>query len=325
MDNYLNNGTVLPSGLLSHSDKDMMAGFNKSYKNYPLRVGVVVASYPISDPNNHSKLSTEYDVEVIEQNENQGSTSIRYRNCMSSEGMGSIADFFEKSLRPQTVNLSRGFTNLNKQDGAIVLILCWDGMSDKGMIIGALNHPDRPTTLKNTAPYLEGEYNGVNVKVNEDGSTTLVFNGATDNQGNPIDASQGPTSISIEKNGSFQVAHDTVSFRLDRSGDATLTTKKDTNLNVSGNVNIIVQGNANVQCQDVSVKASGSANVETGADASLKIGGDCNATVSGKMKAKASIIELNGSAGSILTTATDPVVDTIFGIPTVGVPTVKAG
>lgn len=286
--NHLDNGAVLPYGLLvDDAATSMMEGYNKSYKNFPLRVGVVVASYLKTDENNRSKLTTEYDVVVIEQNSDKGATTIRYRNCMSAEGLGSIADYLETALRPQTTKTTKGdSTNLNGQDGAIVLMLCWDGMSDKGIIIGSLTHPDRDSNLTEEGPLLEGEYNGVHISVAKDGSTSLTFKGATDNQGAPIDSSQGMTTIKIEKDGSFQADHDKAIFRMDRSGDISVTGKKDINLNAEGNINIVVKGKAIVTADS---------------------------------------IELNGSAGQILTTVSDPVIDSIFGIPTTGVPTVKAG
>jgi Gp5-like OB domain-containing protein/type VI secretion system (T6SS) baseplate-like injector VgrG len=70
---------------------------------------------------------------------------------------------------------------------------------------------------------------------------------------------------------------------------------------VGGNLTIAVTGNVTITCAQASITASGDAEVT------------------------AATIKLNGSAGDVLTTVTDPVVDTIFGIPTVGVPTVKAG
>ena len=57
----------------------------------------------------------------------------------------------------------------------------------------------------------------------------------------------------------------------------------------------------------------------------LVVGGDCNIVVAGNAKIQAASISLNGTAGQILTTTTDPVVDSIYGQPTVGVPTVTSG
>ena len=318
MDNYLNNGAVLPSGLLGNNQQAMMAGFNKTYKNSSLRIGVVVASYPTTDSNNHSKLTTEYDVQVIEQNEDQSVTSIRYKNCMSAEGMGSIADFFEKSLRTQKSKKNKGATTLNDQDGAIVLILCLDAMSDKAIVVGSLTHPNRATTLKSSEPYLEGEYNGVNIVVNNDGSTTLTFKGATDNNGDPIDSSQGNTEIKIESDGSYQVDHDSITFRLDRRGTASLTAKKDVNVTAQGNISFQIQG-------DATLDVKGKVSVTSGADTTVNAGGECKVTSSGKTTVNASEINLNGSSGRVLTTTTEPFTDLITGFPTNGVPTVKAG
>lgn len=295
MNNLLDNGTVLPSGLLSGSSASIGDAFKKTYQNCYLRVGIVIKSYSINDEGNITKRLPEYDIMAFEQNENIASTISTYKNCIAMTSFGSIADFFEANIRSLLMKSTRGVTpTFSGQNGSIVLLLCLNALSDAAIIIGCLGHPDRPTLLTNDSPHLEGEYNGVHITVNEDGSTSLTFKGATDNDGNQITPSQGNTVIQIEKDGTFQVNHSTITFRLDRNGTATLTTEKDTDLNVSGNVNIVVTGDANV-------------------------------TTQGKTIVTAKEIHLNGEAGKILTTVTDPVIDTIFGTPTQGVPTVKAG
>lgn len=206
MSNYLKNGGVLPSGLMDIKRQTFMSGFNKTYKNFPLRVGVIVAAYSVNDDNNYAKLTTEYDVDVVEQNEDMSITIIRYRNCMSSEGMGSLADYFEKNLRPQqTIGLNN--TNpFNNQDGAIVLLLCLDGMSTKGIIVSSLTHPNRTTNLQTTAPYLEGEYNGVNIVIDNEGDVTLMVKGATDNGGTVLVPQPSPTTITISSVGAVTIS-----------------------------------------------------------------------------------------------------------------------
>lgn len=264
MDNFLDNGTVLPFGLLGDNNEGLMAGFNKSYRNTPLRMGIVIRSYDISDLNNASKLSTEYDVYVFEQNEDKGSTIITYKNCLSSEGLGSIADFFEKNLRVRTATSTTASTLINTtgQDGAIVLILCLDGMSDKAIIISGLTHPDRQTNLVNSDPFLEGEYNGVNIQVATDGSATFTFKGATDNNGDPIDSTQGNTVAKVETDGSFQINHSTITFRLDKNGTATLTANTDVDINATGDVNVVTKGDTTVQCTNATVTASANATID---------------------------------------------------------------
>jgi hypothetical protein len=187
---------------------------------------------------------------------------------MSSEGLGSIADFFERSLRTMTAKTNKGDSiNMADQNGAVVLLMCLDAMSDKALIMGAINHPKRPTTLKNDQPHLEGEYNGVHIVVNEDGSTSLTFKGATNNDGKLIDKTQGNTEISIEKDGSYQFKHKTITQRLDKNGKASLTADDDisnttkTNFNVTTTKDIVTKstGDTNVSMNNFVLNAQGSA------------------------------------------------------------------
>jgi len=87
---------------------------------------------------------------------------------------------------------------------------------------------------------------------------------------------------------------------------------------------LIVVGNILVQCADATVEAT-SAVIQTTGNVVATVGGTAQLAVTGDAEITAATIKLNGSAGQILTTVTDPVVDTIFGVPTVGVPTVKSG
>lgn len=250
MSNILNNGAILPFGLLSSSAHAQMAGFNKSYKNTPLRLGVVVDAYDINDSRNRTHISTEYDVVTLEQNEDKGATTITYRNCLCKDGIGGIADFFELNLRPKTQQSYKGEAiQLNGQNGTIVLIECLDGASDKAMIVGGFPNLNRETTLIDTQPRLTGEYNGVQIAVNPDGSTSLTFKGATDNNGKQVDSSQGNTVFQIKTDGSFEFNHSTITIQADRSGVLTINAKSDANITVGGNTNITTTGTANIIAQ----------------------------------------------------------------------------
>lgn len=235
MNNHLDNGTVLPHGLLGINTGDSGAAFNRAYKNTPLRMGIITSIYPYNDPKNYTKLTTEYDVTVLEQNENVSCTNIVYRNCVSAEGMGSVADYFEKNLRTQTQdNNAGGAVNTSGQNGAIVILLCLDAYTQKAVIIGGLTHPDRQTNLDSVEPQLYGEYNGVAVVINPDGSTSLTFNGATNNDGDVIDSSQGTTTVAIATDGSFSVKNAGGSVEIQKSGTINIT--------CTGPANIIAQG-----------------------------------------------------------------------------------
>lgn len=244
--NILPNGTVLPSGLLGlQGHETNIVAFNHSYRNTGIKAGLVTNSYAASDPNNKNGLCTEYDVLVMEQFENKGTTSLLYRNCMSSQGFGSVADFLEYTLRPKTTQSGTGFPTFNDQDGAIVLIQCLDNVGDKAIVIGSLINPKRTTTISGIAPQLSGEYNGVNVQIQNDGSCSLTFKGATDNTGASI-SSPGNTELQIEADGSFQFNHSTITIRADKSGVLTINAKSDANITVGGNSNVNVSGDTNL-------------------------------------------------------------------------------
>jgi hypothetical protein len=262
MDNYLDSGGVLPSHLLSGNDSaERIAGFNKTYRNYPLRLGIVDKIYPITDINNFTKLSTEYDILVFEQNEDRGNTIITYKNCISSDSLGSVADFLDKNLRYKTENTNPGgILNTVNQNGATVLLLCLDGVSEKAVIIGALPHPDRASTLLNSDPYLEGEYNGVNIKVNTDGSTALTFQGPTNSDGDTT-TTNGNTVFQIKTDGSFEFNHSTITISANKSGVLNITTTSDANITVGGNTNIQTTGTANIIAQGLTTVDGSSINL----------------------------------------------------------------
>ena len=340
MTNFLNNGAVLPTGLLGSHAQDMMEGFNKSYKNFPLRVGVVTESYPVSDEGNRSKLTTEYDVLVVEQNADRGATTIQYRNCLSCEGLGSIADYFEKALRKKKKKTTKGDSvNLKGQNGAIVLMLCLDGMSDKGIIISALTHPDRKTNLVDEGPFLMGEYNGVQIKVDTDGSATFTFRGATDNDGNLIDSTQGPTVVQVEKDGSYQVSHKTIMQRFDKGGDASLTAQgnisntasKDFNVTATGGINLTAtkdltaamakcvinaSGSASLACQDLTVNAQSSISFK---GSELKVEAQGMANIKAPQITLDGITNLGGPGGQPVLLLTSM----MLGIGNLGIPVIS--
>jgi hypothetical protein len=253
--NFLNNGAVLPQGLLGDDPQALLEGFAKSYKNFALRIGVVVKAYSVVNTNNISKLAPEYDVLVIEQNADKGATTILYKNCLSAEGLGSVADFFERTLRPKKKQTRKGdAVDLKGQNGAIVLLLCLDGMSDKGIILSALTHPDRKTKIVDDGPHMEGEFNGVNFKIQKDGSATLTFKGATDNDGKVIDASQGITTLTIAKDGSFEVKNNKIQTKWNKDGSMLVKAQADITIDTVKDVK--------VKAKNATITASGTATVE---------------------------------------------------------------
>lgn len=268
----LNNGTILPHGLMSLDNKSDKGGFDKTYKNFALRAGIVIRSYDIENDLNVSKLVPEYDVVVIEQDGNRAVTPITYKNCIAASSFGSIADFFETRIRTQkkVKNKNTKGRDFAGQDGALVLLLCLDGSSEKAIIIGGLPHPNRKSKLKGKGQILAGEFNGISVSVADDGSGNLTFKGATDNEGNPIDKEQGNTSIDIEKDGTVQFKHKGATQRIEKGGNfllanegtTTIQTKKATAIKTDDALSVESKKDTSMKMDKFVLEAQGSASMK---------------------------------------------------------------
>jgi hypothetical protein len=116
--------------------------------------------------------------------------------------------------------------------------------------------------------------------------------------GNKIHISDDPASESIileDSNGNI-IKIDTVANDINISSKGTITTK--------------AVGDQTEEMSTLTVNVTG---------------GDATITASGNAVVTAADIHLNGSSGQVVTTETDPVVDTIFGTPHIGSSKVKAG
>jgi len=306
----LSNGSVLPSSLLGVDNFSLKGGFEKTYKNFALRAGIVVRSYDIDSDLNVSKLVPEYDVVVIEQDSNRAVTPITYKNCIAASSFGSIADFFEARLRAQKKvkdKQTKG-KDFAGQDGALVLLLCLDGASEKAIIIGSLPHPDRKSKLKGKGQILAGEFNGISISISEDGSANLTFKGATDNEGTPLDKQQGNTTLDIEKDGTLQFKHKGAvqriekggNFLLSNEGTTTIQTKKSTTIQTDDKLSIVSKKDASMKMDKLVLEAQGSASMKA---KSFDISGESEVDLKSQMvsitgesqiKAKAAQITLEG-------------------------------
>lgn len=274
-------GGVLPSSMISGDMHSFSAGFKKTYQNFALRSGIVVKSYPKDSDNNNSKLVPEYDVVVIEQDANRAITPITYKNCIAASSFGSIADFFETRLRTQkkVKNKTTQGRDFDGQDGASVLLLCLDGASEKGVIIGSLPHPNRKSKLVGDKKILAGEFNGIAISVSDDGSANLTFKGETDNQGEPVSKDLGETSFDVEKDGSVSVKHKGATLRVEKQGNVslknegstTVSSKKSVIFTTDENFNVDAKKDSNIKITKLVLEAMGSASMSA---QSFKLSGE---------------------------------------------------
>ena len=263
---------VPPSGLLGILKNEKISSFSKKFANTPLRVGVVVKCYEKDDKQNITKIVPEYDVVTSELNSQNGQSFTKYMNCISTDSFGGVADFFEYKLRPTEEVFEESYS-FGKQNGSIVLLLCLDGYSEKAIIVGGLpnvldSEKQRSTTLTpENELHLEGEYNGVNWKVNKDGEFTLTFRSKTDNNGKAQDEKAGGTHFQINKKGSVDIntnleGDDETYMRMDKEN-------KDVGLKAGANIGLTAKKNIGFNAE-ADIKGAAKANVEFAAEGSAK-------------------------------------------------------
>ena len=287
----MNYKPILPSTLLGIQGEEESGSFSHSFANYGLKCGVVTKVHEIEDKTNLCKVVPEYDVVVVEQDQNRGVTSTAYKNCMVKDLLGGVADFFEMKLRTPTKDDFKSKLNAREQNGSVVLILCLDGLSDKAIIIASLCHPARKTTLtKENGQHAEGEINGLNVQINKDGELTVTFKSASDNDGKYKDDKAGGTFFKIEKDGSFELSDNKEDkIRIDKTKQTIdVLATKDINITTKENIKLTATKNAELSLKDLLLNASGKATISIKEDVSF----ECSANV----KAKATMFDIQADS-----------------------------
>jgi hypothetical protein len=284
---------VLPSSILAgRGPMDM--NFSKSLgNNTSLRLGVVVDIIEIEDERNLSKLMPEYDVMVIE-NDN---TSI-YKHCMSFDTFGGVGDYFTAKLRkPKDPKKVKKSSSLKKQNGSIVLLLCIDGSSEQGIIVGAIAHPDRKNgkLTKAKGHHMEGEFNGINWAIDKDGALTVTFKSATDNDAKPQNAKAGGSTIKMEKDGSIQASDgNKETIRIDK-------TKKTISMTAESDISATTDANANITAKkNINAKATANLLAEAGGSATMKSGGAFDINAGGAFSVKAPSVNINSDGAAMV-------------------------
>jgi len=253
---------------------DISSEYNSNvFGNAKLKNGIVVKVYEKDDEANLSKKFPEYDVLVVEQKETHTVEPVLYKHCTWPDIFGGRADFFEYKLRPVKINEAKDkgktpiSTTFKDQFGSMVLLLCLDGATDKGVIVGGVPHPGRTTNLsKENGIHLEGEYNGMRWQINKDGELTVTFKSKTDDKGVPQDETSGGTFVKMDKEGSIQMdtaleGDEATNMKLDKPkkdilGNAGNNVAFNAKKNIELNADVNINGNAMV---DINYIAEGKA------------------------------------------------------------------
>lgn len=297
-------GSVLPSSLFSDNEMRGISSYNKRYQNYGLKIGVVVKVIDIKDPRNSAGLFPEYDVAVVEQDTDIGYSLVFYRNCIRTDFFGGVAEFLDAKLRAPTEVGELGVQDFKEQNGSMVLLQCLNGSSTSAVITGGVQHPRRKNVLNDEKGHgLIGEFNGIQIGIDKDGAFSLVFLGATDNNGEPLKADVGGSFFKITANGSIDIGDDKGErvFLDKEKNQLVITSKKDTNIDVGANLSINVTENANISVtKDLLASIQGSVNLD-GKTLGVAIAGQTTVDSKGmtinagpQLKAQAAQIVLDG-------------------------------
>lgn len=257
---FLPSGSILPAGLFEEGT-DSFSAHDHTYKNYGIKIGTVLRVYETDDKNNLNKEVPEYDVSVVEQNENASQNSIIYQNCVTAELFGGIGEYFEYRYKQQEKVDKEGKDQTSYlQDGAQVIVTCLNGSAEKAIIIGAVKHPKRKTKLtKDDGHSLSGEFNGLSVGIDKEGAFTLSFKGKTDITGKPADEKVGGSFIAIEKDGSFLISDgNKESIRIDKTKKTLdIIIEKDISISTDENIKTTSKKDSTQKMAKWLVEASG--------------------------------------------------------------------
>jgi hypothetical protein len=205
---------VIPSIYSSRTVGNLPFYAGGVFGNTKLHLGEVREIVEPTDKRSVSKLFNEYTV-LVSQLENGLFAHKLYRNCLLINPLASGGDHSEWRLRAST----KPIKDVEQTDGSRVLILCVEGSNNQPIIIGGLR--DERCGKDDPGVYYNWQFNGVNFKVQDDGSWELLNKGKTNNLGNK-DSKANDDGIGT-------------SIKTDANGDITLKTAKGTEIKLNNN------------------------------------------------------------------------------------------
>lgn len=264
---------VLPS-YLAYSPPDPSLRSQIS-SEFALRIGTVVKKYGPKSEESWSKKFWEYDVQVIVQDGSSGQpTPQEYPHCQVASMFGSISDYCfwaprieekQEATNPDGSPKDSGvkFDPDAPDMGSSVVVLCANGQAGKGYIVGAIHHPtaaDAPEDL-DKGPYYETQYNGVNVKVTNDGELVIERNGPTKVDGEPVsdDDDNVGAKLTLDKEGVVLV----------QTGDGKQSLKLDLQ---NGKLEILADKGVTIEVSNGKLETNASNGVKLGGDEKLILG-----------------------------------------------------
>lgn len=262
------DGSVQPSSLPTHQN----VGRNDDHALY--RCMIIKVVY-VDDPANISANSTNprvlYDCVVI-----GGFASGQViSNCRLSSELGGDFNFYERTLRAASQNVSK--TKLSDQDGDIVFVQFVQGHTGFPVIVALDNGITTEDDLGATSSdgqIVHWQYNGVNVKIDKNGNLTLTRKGGSYDSSTQVftpDPSGQKIKLRMEAQKIVLTLENGLSLVIDGSSDSlTATTKAGTKIALDGagdSVKVTTKGGAKLTVDGT----SGEISAQDNAGGKLKI------------------------------------------------------
>jgi hypothetical protein len=199
------------------------------YGNIKLHQGEVREIITPTDKKSISRKFNEYTV-LVSQHERGTFAHKLYHNCLLLNPLGSGPDHSEWALRASTKPIEQ----VEDSDGSRVLILCIEGSNNQPVILGGLR--DERCGSDPTGQALNWEYNGVNFKVLDDGSWSIVNKGKTNNLGKVHkDANQDGIGTTIKTDATGKVSV------ITPKGQSIILDNENDTITIKGNSEVIVE------------------------------------------------------------------------------------
>jgi phage baseplate assembly protein gpV len=205
----MSDGAVVPSFMGISNRAASSPGGAMTMSDNSLRVGEVIAVRAPSDPLNVSGKENEYIVSASYRDGQGALVQAQYR-CVLRDGLGTKGDHYRRSLRARDAEKDQK----NIGDGAVVLIACINGDKGQAVIMDCLRNPNR-TDPDPEGRFLDFEFNGVHISIDDAGMLTLEVLGPTDTDGEPEDEDAKKTTVTIDKAGAVTIETTDISIKAE--------------------------------------------------------------------------------------------------------------
>lgn len=191
------DGTVLPS-FMKVLEGSGPTGTEQSLNDYRIHIGRIVAIHGPNQATNNNRKFYEYDVEV----DIGGGVKKVYPRCVMADLFGGFADYVQWTPR-----LSRGTDESGSRVdfGSRVFVLCVNGHTSRGVIIGGAKHHALPKETQEDGHHFVAVFNGVKISINSEGELELNRKGPTFSDGTPTEDEAQEAYINFNSLGDIEL------------------------------------------------------------------------------------------------------------------------